>query len=157
MQEKTCCFFGHRTINVTTKLKSRLGEIIERRIVENQVDTFLFGSKSQFNDLCYEQVTKLKEKYPHIKRVYIRAEFPHINEDYKSYLLEGYEDTYYPEKAIHAGRAVYLERNYAMIDKSCFCIVYYKEDYSPANRKSGTKLSLNYAIKKKKEIIILPK
>ena len=29
MKEKTCCFFGHRTINETEELKSKLKEIIE--------------------------------------------------------------------------------------------------------------------------------
>ena len=156
-KETTCCFFGHKEINETEELKQQLYSIIENLILDYNVGTFLFGSKSRFNSLCYEQVSKIKEKYPHIKRIYVRAEFPQINETYKVYLLENYEDTYYPEKAVGAGRAVYVERNCTMINESRFCIVYCKEDYSPTNRKSGTKLALNYAIKKNKEIIILPK
>lgn len=35
-----------------------------------------------------------------------------------------------------------------MIDNSHFCIVYYDEQNTPANRKSGTKIALDYAIKK---------
>ncbi|MEE1002225.1 MAG: hypothetical protein U0L17_00570 [Acutalibacteraceae bacterium] len=100
MKEKTCCFFGHRMINETEELKSKLFEIIEKLIVKNSVDTFLFGSKSRFNSLCQETVTEIKQKYPHIKRVYVRAEFPYISDDYKRYLLENYEDTYFPEKII---------------------------------------------------------
>ncbi len=46
MKDKTCCFFGHRTINETEELKERLTEIIEKLIVKEKVDTFLFGSKS---------------------------------------------------------------------------------------------------------------
>ena len=86
MQENTCCFIGHRTINETEELKERLNEIIEKLIVENSVDTFLFGSKSQFNSLCLSIVTQIKQKYPHIKRVYVRAEYPYISEQYKKYL-----------------------------------------------------------------------
>ena len=153
MKEKTCCFFGHRTINETDELRERLSEIIEKLIIENSVDTFLFGSKSRFNSLCLELVTKIKEKYPHIKRVYVRAEYPYINEDYKQYLLESYEDTYYPEKILGSGRASYIERNYEMIDNSNYCIVYYDESTAPTIRKSGTKIALDYAIKKGKEII----
>ena len=155
MKEKTCCFFGHRTINETDELRERLREIIEKLIVENSVDTFLFGSKSRFNSLCQETVTKIKEKYPHIKRVYVRAEYPYINEDYKQYLLESYEDTYYPEKILDSGRASYIERNYEMIDNSNYCIVYYDESTAPTIRKSGTKIALDYAVKHKKEIIML--
>ena len=149
----TCCFFGHRTINETEELKERLCEIIEKLIVEEKIDTFLFGSKSRFNSLCLELVTEMKEKYPHIKRVYVRAEYPYISDDYKNYLLKSYEDTYYPKHIIGSGRAAYVERNYAMINKSHFCVVYYNEHHSPTTRKSGTKIALDYAIKQGKQII----
>ena len=155
MKEKTCCFFGHRKINETEELKLKLIEIIEKLIVDEKVDTFLFGSKSRFNSLCLELVTEMKEKFPHIKRIYVRAEYPDINEHYKSYLLESYEDTYYPEKILNSGRAAYVERNYEMIDKSHFCIVYYDEPNAPTTRKSGTKTALDYAIKKEKQITSL--
>ena len=155
MCKKTCCFFGHRMINETEELKSKLFEIIEKLIVKNSVDTFLFGSKSRFNSLCQETVTEIKQKYPHIKRVYVRAEFPYISDDYKRYLLENYEDTYFPEKIINSGKAAYIERNCEMIDKSRYCIVYYDEKVAPTTRKSGTKIALDYAIRHKKEIINL--
>ena len=150
---KTCCFFGHRKINETEELKSKLIEIIEKLIVENSVDTFLFGSKSGFNSLCQETVTELKEKYPHIKRVYVRAENPYIDESYEAYLLESYEDTYFPKLVLGAGKASYVKRNYEMINKSHYCIVYYDEQNAPTTRKSGTKIALDYALKKGKRII----
>ena len=152
MWENTCCFLGHRTIKETEELKERLYEIVERLIVENLVDTFLFGSKSRFNSLCLSIVTKIKEKYPHIKRVYVRAEFPYIDEEYKSYLLKSYEDTSYPEQIIGSGKAVYLKRNQEMINKSFYCIFYFDEECFPKNRRSGTKAALDYAIKNGKEI-----
>ena len=154
--ENTACFFGHRKMNETEELKSKLIEIIEKLIVDEKVDIFLFGSKSRFNSLCLELVTEIKEKYPHIRRVYVRAEYPDINEQYTNYLLESYEDTYYPEHIIGSGRAAYVERNYEMINKSHYCIVYYDEQSAPTIRKSGTKIALDYAIKRKKEVIILP-
>ncbi len=155
MLKNICCFFGHRTINETEELKIKLRTIIEKLIVEKQVDTFLFGSKSRFNSLCLETVTEIKEKYPHIKRIYVRAEYPDISDSYKNYLLESYEDTYYPEKIMNSGRASYVERNYEMIDSSYFCIVYYDEQGAPTNRKSGTKIALDYAVKKQKQVILL--
>ena len=155
MKEKTCCFFGHRNIKETEELKLKLVEIIEKLIVDEKVDTFLFGSKSRFNSLCQETVTEMKEKYPHIKRVYVRAEYPYISEHYKNYLLESYEDTYYPDHIIGSGRAAYVERNYEMIDNSHYCIVYYDEQSAPTTRKSGTKIALDYAIKKGKQILFL--
>ncbi len=86
----------------------------------------------------------------------MRAEFPYINDDYLTYLLKSYDDTYYPEKLLGAGRAAYVERNYEMINNSRFCIVYYDEQNAPTTRKSGTKIALNYAVKQEKHIIKMP-
>ena len=121
--------------------------------MDKNVDTFLFGSKSQFNTLSLKIVTKLKEKYPYIKRVYVRAEYKYISENYKKYLLQNYEDTYYPEKISCSGKAVYVERNYEMIDNSQICIIYYDEQIATLSRKSGTKIALKYAIKRGKQLI----
>ena len=152
---KTCCFFGNREINETEELKKRLTEAVEWLITEKNVDTFLFGSKSRFDTLCLELVTKIKQKHPYIKRVYVRAEYENIGEQYNDYLHELYEDSYYPEK-VHPGKAAYVQRNRVMIDKSTYCVVYSNKDYVPKGRKSGTKIALAYAIKKKKEIILFP-
>ena len=154
--EYTCCFFGHRTINETEQLKNELRETIENLIINKNVDTFLFGSKSRFDELCLEVVTKIKEKYPNVKRIYVRAEYPIISEKYKAYLLTKYDDTYYPDKIVGAGRAVYVERNCEMIQNSRYCIVYYDENNAPKTRKSGTKIALDFATKLNKEIIVLP-
>lgn len=163
--KKTCCFFGHRKIEEREILKKRLYEIVENLIVNENADTFLFGSKSEFDSLCCDVVAILKERYTHIKRIYVRAEYPKISEDYEKYLLKSYEETYFPKKAINAGKAVYVERNCEMIDKSDVCIVYYKDGYEPPRRKnskkdlidyqpkSGTEIAYQYAIRKKKKII----
>jgi uncharacterized phage-like protein YoqJ len=165
VSENTCCFFGHRKINLTEDLKSKLRVTMEKLIVDEKVDMFLFGSRSDFDDLCYEIVTELKEKHPHIKRVYVRAEYPFIDESYRNYILESYEDTYYPERMENAGRASYFERNQEMINQSDVCVVYYDENYAPPRRrnsrrdladyqpKSGTKIAYDYAVRKGKTII----
>ena len=115
--------------------------------------------------MCHKIVTDLKEKYPFIKRVYIRAAFQYIPDWYEDSLLEHYEDTYFPERAINAGKAVYVERNYEMIDKSDFCVAFYDKKYLPGKRKnsrrdlfeyqpkSGTRLAYEYVVRKNKKII----
>ncbi len=167
MKDKTCCFFGHRKIEYTLELRNKLYCTIEALIINRNIDTFLFGSKSEFNSLCHETVTEIKEKYSHIKRIYVRAEYPYIDDDYKEYLLKSYEDTYYPEHLENAGRARYIERNREMINKSKICVVYYKESYAPPRRrlsrssitdyqpKSGTKSAYDYTVKRGTEIINL--
>ena len=151
-KEKTCCVFGHRTVDVSEVLKEKIYEIAEKLVREKGIDTFLFGSGSRFDCLCLEAVTLLKEKYPHIKRIYVRAEFFCISDKYREYLLESYDDTYYPEEIKGAGKAVYVKRNQVLINNSIICLVYYNENYFPSTRKSGTRLAYDYAIKHKKEI-----
>ena len=158
--DKACCFFGHRKINKTPELIERLTKEIKVLVTEKDVNVFYFGSKSQFDDLCHKVTTELKEKYPHIKRVYVRAAFQHIPDWYEDSLFKHYEDTYFPEHMENAGKASYVERNQEMINKSDFCVVYYDENYAPPRRKnsrrdltdyqpkSGTKVALEYAIKK---------
>ena len=163
--DKACCFFGHRKINETHELIERLTKEIEILIKEKEVSIFYFGSKSEFDDLCHKTVTELKEKFPHIKRVYVRSAFQHIPDWYEDSLLENYEGTYFPEHMEKAGRASYVERNQEMINQSQFCVVYYNENYLPPRRrnsrrdltdyqpKSGTGVAYAYAVQKKKEII----
>ncbi len=161
----TCCFFGHRKVSNAVEIKNKVYKEVENLIANKDVCIFLFGSKSEFDDLCHKVVTELKEKYPHIRRVYVRSAFQHIPDLYEESLLKHYEDTYFPEHMENAGRVSYVERNQEMINKSDFCIVYYDENYAPPRRrnskrdlvdyqpKSGTKVAYDFAVKKKKEII----
>ncbi len=156
---KSCCFIGHRELSDTHNLKDSLQIIIENLIKMQNVDTFFFGSRSEFDELCYFVVTSLKEKYPQIKRIYVRAEFPYINKNYNNHLLKYYEATYFPESVMHAGKAAYIERNYDMLDKSDFAIFYYNPSYEVQKKKnaqsskSGTKTAYEYAKKKNMSII----
>lgn len=171
--DKTVCFFGHRKIVVTDVLKSRLRCEIENLITSGMKGFFLFGSKSRFDSLCYEIVSELKNTYPFIQRVYVRAEHEHIEGEgsrvYREYLSERYEGTCYPACVSGAGRAVYIKRNHYMIDKSSVCVVYYDEGYVPSARRrskhdlseqlpvSGTEIAYKYAVKKKRKIINVAK
>ena len=164
-KKKVCCVFGHRKIADKDTLKPKLEKTIENLIIHENVVTFLLGSKSEFDDLCREILCSLKEKYPHIERVYIRAEFPYITESYEKYLLESCDRTYFPESIINAGKAVYIERNREMIDNCDICLVYFKTSYLPPLRKhskrdvfqyqpkSGTDAAYKYAILKNRQII----
>ena len=151
------CFIGHRTIEKNKELISTLEDTIIQ-LINKGVTTFLFGSRSEFDSLSWEVVTKLKEKYPFIIRVYVRSAFQHVNKDYEEYLLTFYEKTYYPSKLASGGKFSYVKRNADMIDQSNFCIFYYNENYLPLPKgNSGTKIAYKYALKKNKQIINLYK
>ena len=102
MSSHVCCFIGHREIEETDGLKNGLAALIEALIREEGVEVFLFGSRGRFNALCYEIVSRLQQKYPHIKRVYVRAEYPYIQESYETYLLKQYEESYFPPSVRNA-------------------------------------------------------
>jgi len=163
-----CCFIGHRKIERTKKLEDKVFKLVEDLITNKNVDIFLFGSRSEFNDLCYDVVCTLKEKHPNINRIYVRGEYQYVDDKYKDiYFIKGYEDSYLPNRCKVGSRASYIQRNFEIIDKSDYCIFYYDKNYVPeqktisnkgifktySSKTSGTKLAYDYAIKKKKDIL----
>lgn len=144
-------FIGHRKINKTEALKDKLKNIVENLIINENADTFLFGSKSEFNTLCYDVVTELQAKYSAIRRVYVRAEREFISEEYRIYLFTLYEFTYFPKAVQGAGALSYVKRNQAMIDKCNIVVAYYDDQYIPPTKtESGTQMAVVYAIKNHK-------
>ena len=163
------CFIGHRKVEDKENLLLLLNDTVVS-LLKNGATTFLFGSKSEFDDLCWQVVTKLKKEFSYIKRIYVRSAFQVIDKDYEDYLLKSYEQTYFPPKIEKAGKFSYVERNYEMIDNSTYCVFYYNQNYSPqpvknlkknkilsVKRNSGTKIAYEYAVKRKKQIINLYK
>lgn len=165
-QNMLACFIGHRNITKNETLDDLLKQTVQD-LVEKGVTTFLFGSMSKFDKLSWEAVTALKTIYPFIKRIYVRSSYQHIDKSYENYLLESYEETYFPPKLAHAGKYSYVERNYQMIDRCTYCVFYYDKNYFvplskskhnvllQSKRNSGTKIAYQYAMKKNKIIINL--
>ena len=176
---KTCSFFGHRKIDIDDALKQKVIDCIEDLIVNHNVQTFLFGSNSNFIEFCHLAVTQLKEKRPEIKRIFytcksescvLESQREEKEKSYSLFLkrkvrLLGFEQEIEHKTKYTAGKASYIERNQAIINDSDFCVFYYDKNYRPTlknpslfphtSTKSGTKLAYNYAIKKHKTIINL--
>lgn len=162
-KNKTCCFIGHRVINVTDELTAELTAVIEQ-LIANGVTTFNFGSHSQFDNLCYDIVSQQRKQCPHIQRV-------HYCIAYENYTNAGCNDLYEQEidcvAALNAAKNAYIVRNQAMIDHSDICVFYYNQNYLPPQRKnskrdltayqprSGTARAWQYAQSKNKNIINL--
>ncbi|MCH5164079.1 MAG: DUF1273 family protein [Clostridiales bacterium] len=175
----TVCFIGHRTVDNAEQIKTKLFDTLSTLIAKG-TDTFIFGSRSDFDCLCWEVVTKLKESYPHIKRISCNA--PHETvftsteerERYE-YLFSqivkhtghyaDYEEAVSSQKSLKANKNTYIMRNQEMIDGSDVCVFYYNKDYLPPRRKqskrsvfdyqpkSGTAIAVAYALQKKKIVI----
>ena len=166
MEQKTCCFIGHRKIENHSEVQEKLQSILTE-LIEHGVTKFIFGDHSQFNDLCYDVVSELKKNNANIQRIKFRKDYQEISDSVKKYFLDGFEDNICPDGVAKAGKASYVERNQAMITASDVCIVYYNENYQPERRKeskrsissyqpkSGTRLAYEFAVSKDKEIINL--
>ncbi|MBQ9118291.1 MAG: DUF1273 family protein [Clostridia bacterium] len=169
-KHKTCSFFGHRKIDTNNNLKQSVKDCIEDLIINRNVQTFLFGSRSDFNDLCHLVVSELKEKYSNIKRMCytcksegctLEIDRQEREKIYSRFLnkevhLLGFEEEFEHETKYVAGRASYIERNQAMINDSDFCVFYYDENYVPLTKtNSGTKIAYEYAVREKKNVINL--
>ena len=155
---KACSFFGHRDTPQTEELKEKVREIVERLIIEEGVDTFLFGSRSKFDELCHMVVTELKEKYPHIQRIaYLckhesgclagegKDEQRRIKElTGRDVYVREFEDIKKSSRVSSAGRASYVERNYWMVDESDFSIIYLLEGSKNLKRNGGTRIIYHY-------------
>lgn len=166
---KTCSFFGHRDTKETPELVKNIKSTVVQLIKEKEVQSFLFGSASRFDEICLKIVTELKKEFPEIKLIYVRSHYPNIGDGYRDYLLKIYDETIMPKGIERAGKASYVERNQAMIDASDFCVFYYDEGYHPPLRKrskntlsnyhpkSGTRIAYEYAKLNKKTIYNLVK
>ena len=153
---KKCCIIGHRKIEVNNDLLQNLRSIIVDLIENKKVNIFMFGSKSMFSSVCYNIVTDLKYTYKNIKRIYVRAEYPNISDEYEKYLHNFYEDTWFFDDNCNAGKLNYIKRNEAMIDCCDLCLFFYNKEYiPPSNTRSGTALAYKYAVEKKKIVINL--
>ena len=150
----TVAVIGHRKINKTQDLVNKLTNIMVDIIENEGADTFLFGSRSQFDDLCYEIVTELKQTYTYIRRIEVRAEYEYIDQNYYNKCLEYFEDSFYPQTVHGAGKLSYVVRNNFLIDSADLLIAYCDKNYQPTKgTKSGAKLAFDYASKKRKRII----
>lgn len=146
----TIAFIGHRKVPQANAVAERLRAKLRLLIESECADTFLFGSRGEFNALCYSVVTELKADYPNIKRIYVRAEYPHINDDYAAYLRTLYEYSYFPPQIEKAGYRIYVERNRILAD-SCDMLICYYNEFVRALRASGTYAVMQYVRQKIKE------
>lgn len=72
-KHKICSFFGHRNVIPTEELKNKIKNVVKKLIVEDGVLTFLFGSRSNFDNLCNIVVSELKTEFPNINIVCFTA------------------------------------------------------------------------------------
>lgn len=176
MESKACCFIGHRKIEKSVELTQRVRAVINDLIENKGVTTFLFGSRSEFDDLCHSIVTELQKNNPQIKRIMYtcRSEYACMKEEKeereriaravtkRDIVYKDYDGSMMADRLWSAGKASYVERNQDMINASDYCVFYYNPEYQPPKRKyskrdvfeyqpkSGAGIAFNYAMQKKR-------
>jgi len=151
-QNNTLCVFGHSQMIFTQQDKLDLYNLYEDFIVNKNVGIFLFCGFGDFDDFCHEIITELKKKYPYIKRVYVCEFYKYIEKPSKRPKWLKDEDfeafEYYEMNYTGIYKRIYF-RNCEIIDHSDYCVFCVDETVEY----SGAKKALEYAKKKKKNLI----
>lgn len=161
----SCCIIGHRKVVDNINLQ----EIFINLIEKENISIFNFGNYGEFNDLCYQILLNLKNKYPQIKMIFysLNNEIGFTFEEADRYKIK-YEkqNKNFPYKCFD--EIVYLNdidetkfklacvlRNKKLVDESDYCMIYYRKNYVLPNKaNSGTKIVYEYATKQKKKILL---
>lgn len=146
-----CSVFGHNDLfDDENWLRARLERVFLDLIVMHNVKTFLFGGFSRFDFLCYEVVSKLKEQFGFIERVYCveneRLMRPNKRPMWMS--EKTYEKIIYLEPDFKYWYTQIYYRNVEMIKASDYVVVYIRK-----TERSGAYKTYEYAKKAKKKII----
>ena len=147
---KSCTFFGHRYIDVCEKFKQSLYAYIERLIKIEGYESFYFGGFGEFDDLCWQIVTRLRTIYPYIRRIYCLTDYRHLNRRKRPLYLkdENYEEFVYLNVKFEWWFKRIYYRNIAMIDACDYAIFYVKNSTN-----SGAYKTYQYALSNKKQLL----
>ena len=149
-EKKICSFFGHRDITVTDKLYTNTEKEI-MRVLNEGCRTFYFGGYGDFDDLCYQIVTKIKNARTDlsIERVYCVSQERYLRKKVRYFNPDDYDDIIYLTPSFEGWYKSIYFRNCAMIDQSTFVIF-----YAEARENSGAYKAYKYAARKKGKDIV---
>ena len=148
--KKICSCFGHREIQLTEKLYATTTAAIMRAIKQG-CRVFFFGGFGEFDRLCYQIVTKLRQENPawELQRVFCVTSEYYLRKKYHYFKNEDYEDVIYLTPSFTGWYKAIYYRNCAMIDNSAVVIFYAEE-----RKDSGAYKAYKYAKKSKDKQIV---
>ena len=123
--------------NWTTELQERLRDVLCNLVVRQGAFIFLFANVGDFEDYCYEIVTKLKKRFPYVERHYYHGGCDY-DKGYVDYMADLYDNLHFPPMGAQLSQHM---RTCTMID-ICDILV-----------TCGAVWAEEYALKKKKRII----
>lgn len=146
---KICSFFGHRHIEISEDLRIKLKTLLEMLIMEHNYTTFYFGGFGEFDDLCWQIITELKQKYWFIKRVYVCEDFKFVDRPHKrpAWLKESdYEEFIYLDMDYKGFYKRIYFRNCEIIKQSD-CVIFYVERFENSNAYKALKFAIIKRVK----------
>lgn len=149
--EKVCSCFGHFTVEINDELKASTSKEIDKAI-EFGVRIFLFGGRSDFDNLVYDIVSDIKTQRPqlNLKRIFCFPLDKHLRKPPNWFQRKEYEGYECPAKDFDWWYTSIYYRNCAMIDQSDFVLFYAEE-----RENSGAYKAYKYAVNTHKKIINL--
>lgn len=148
---KSCSVFGHSKIEITKELENKLIATFEN-LIKQGCKYFYFGGFGEFDDLCYKVISKLKNKYPQVRRIFCLYNPQHEKISKRPDWLkhEEYEEYIYFDLNFDYWYTRIYYRNVEIVNHSDFVIFYVEE-----RENSGAYKIYKYAKQKKKNIINL--
>lgn len=150
----SCSVFGHSEIEITYELKVDLKNTFIDLITNKNFSIFYFGGFGEFDKLCWEIITELKQTmFPHIKCIYVCENENYVNRLHKRpkwLKQEDYEEIIYFSLDFDYWYTRIYYRNIAIINHSDFNIFYIRN-----TENSGAYKVYEYANKQNKNIILL--
>ena len=139
-------FCGHSKASFSCEEISLLNNLLENKITNEGANTFYLGEFGDFDNLCYSVLRTLKNKYKHIKLVFIT---PYIYPNYSKakYATEKYDEIIFPPLETIPIKFAISKRNEWMVDNADFVVAYVKLSFG------GAEQMLAYAKRKGKEYI----
>lgn len=149
--EKVCSCFGHLDVDITDSLRERAKQEVEKAVADG-VRIFMFGGRSDFDDLCYDLVTEVRQQQPElgIKRVFCFALDKQLRKPPRWFQRKEYEALECPLKDFDWWYTSIYYRNCAMIDQSDLLLFWVEQ-----RENSGAYKTYEYAVRKKKAIVNL--
>ena len=150
-KDKICSFFGHRNVDITVELREKTEKHI-LDLINLGYNVFYFGGFSDFDDLCYQIVSKYKNERKDINLIrtfcvwqekYLRKKSPHFNRN-------NYDNIIYLTPSFYSWYKSIYFRNCAIVDSSDYIVFFVKNESD-----SGAYKTLKYALSKKKDLINL--
>ena len=122
------------------------------RAVDGGCRDFYFGGYGNFDKLCLEIVTKIKEERPEleIRRIYCVPQERYLRKRVRYFKREDYDEITYLMPSFEGWYKSIYFRNCAMIDRSDLVIF-----YAEIRENSGAYKAYKYAKRKNKEMVNL--